>query len=81
MPATDCPRFDVIRFDSPAEEMPQPIREAMASFNMVAFRALTDDGRVAWVPVNPQVLDEVRGVETEIRTMLADALRDQEREG
>lgn len=77
MPATEM-QFDVTRFDSPTPEMPQAIREAMETFDMVAFRVLTDDGRVAWAPVNPQILDEVHGVETEIRTLLADALRDLE---
>jgi hypothetical protein len=78
MPATEKPQFDVARFDSPTPEMPTAIREAMTSFDMIAFRGTTEDGRVAWVPVRAEALDEVRGLETEVRTMLADALRNLE---
>jgi len=79
MPATDGSQFaveEIEQFTRPVAGMPNEIRTLVLRGAAVAFRGVTKDGRVAWVQVDIALLDEVRGLEAEVRTLLAGALRD-----
>lgn len=75
MSAAATPEFDVERFDSAHPDMPAYVQGQVGAGRAVAFRGSAHDGRVAWYPVSVDLLDELRGLETEVRTQLGAALR------
>jgi hypothetical protein len=76
--AVGVPEFEVERFDVPQPGMPDHVRDQVSAGRAVAFRGSTTDGRVAWFPVSVELLDEIRGLEDEVRTHLGAALHDLE---